>query len=931
MTPVLWKVVMLASLWPFSGGDQKDEEPATIESLGTQEVVIDRSAPIPDSRDQAIRHYKKFLELAEDDPLRAEAMRRLADLQLEASEARRIEQNLPTLEGEDFENAVVLYRQLLDSFPGNPDNDQVLYQLARAYESNGDAEQALAALDQLVARYPASRHMAEAQFRRGEILFVNRRYAQAEEAYARVLEAGPKTPYYEQSLYKHGWSSFKQIKHDEGLHSFLDLLDRILPSDADEEYLQAMPNAGRELVEDTLRALSISLAYLDGPASIETTVAGRRNTTYVSLLYDRLGGLYLDKERYQDAAETYLAFVKRDPLHRRAPLFQMRAVEAYEKGGFPTLVLQAKRDFVQRYSLESEYFALYNQKDFEPVLEALKGNLEELARHAHAQAQSSGKPTDYAEAARWYRQYLRSFPADPQAPANNFLLAELLFESNDFPGATAEYERTAYDYPKHEKAAEAGYAALTAYAEHQKRLSGGSAEEWHRMSVESGIRFARAFPEHRHATAVLTKAAEDLFSLGELDMSIIITDLVIEAPDATADQLRVVWTVRSHAQFDLAMYAEAEQGYLVLRSRLKRDDPALEQLEERIAASIYRQGEIKRADGDLAGAAADFLRVGKTVPRSSIRATAEYDAAAAYLAAGAWTRALPVLERFRADHPGHAYQAEVTRQLAVAYLEIGDNLKAAAELENIAAGAGASEQIRREALAQAADLYSEEGRLDKAALVLERFVQRYPLPLDPAMDARERLADLARERGDGAARTRWLQAMVEADGAAGESRTGRSITLAAGASLELAEPVFRDFMAVKLTLPLEQSLKRKRERMEQALAAYKRAADYGISEVTTAATYYIAEVYRQLSADLMDSERPEDLGEEELEQYGILLEEQAYPFEEQSIEIHQANARRTRDGIYDHWVQMSFDRLSVLMPARYAKVEIQEQAVETLE
>ena len=80
----------------------------------------------------------------------------------------------------------------------------------------------------------------------------------------------------------------------------------------------------------------------------------------------------------------------------------------------------------------------------------------------------------------------------------------------------------------------------------------------------------------------------------------------------------------------------------------------------------------------------------------------------------------------------------------------------------------------------------------------------------------------------------------------------------------------------------------------------------------------------------MDSERPEDLGEEELEQYGILLEEQAYPFEEQSIEIHQANARRTRDGIYDHWVQMSFDRLSVLMPARYAKVEIQEQAIETL-
>ena len=72
------------------------------------------------------------------------------------------------------------------------------------------------------------------------------------------------------------------------------------------------------------------------------------------------------------------------------------------------------------------------------------------------------------EAVRWYRIYLRSFPADPQAAQNNFLLAELLFEDKRFAEASLEYEKAAYDYPVHAKSADAGYAALLAYAEQEK-------------------------------------------------------------------------------------------------------------------------------------------------------------------------------------------------------------------------------------------------------------------------------------------------------------------------------------------------------------------------------------------------------------------------------------------------------------------------------
>ena len=63
----------------------------------------------------------------------------------------------------------------------------------------------------------------------------------------------------------------------------------------------------------------------------------------------------------------------------------------------------------------------------------------------------------------------------------------------------------------------------------------------------------------------------------------------------------------------------------------------------------------------------------------------------------------------------------------------------------------------------------------------------------------------------------------------------------------------------RLVVPLDKSLEAKQARMQDALAAYGKAADYGIAEVTTAANYEIAELYHALSKDLYASERPPEL------------------------------------------------------------------------
>jgi hypothetical protein len=150
------------------------------------------------------------------------------------------------------------------------------------------------------------------------------------------------------------------------------------------------------------------------------------------------------------------------------------------------------------------------------------------------------------------------------------------------------------------------------------------------------------------------------------------------------------------------------------------------------------------------------------------------------------------------------------------------------------------------------------------------------------------------------------------------------------ATLALAQPLADDYRKVALVEPLKRNLKLKKDRMEAALKAYSAAADYGVAEVATAATFHTAELYRDFGRAMLNSQRPKGLKKDELEQYNVLLEEQAFPFEEKAIELHEVNARRTAAGVYDQWVRDSYGALAKLRPVRYGKVERAEGVIDAI-
>ena len=268
-------------------------KPATIKDLESQQVDVSTAPPQGVDNNKTMDSYKRFLDLnAGDAALREEALRRLGDLNLESSESERIERELATNEGLRATEAIHLYTALLKAYPNYERNDSVLYQLARAYELNAQPDKALAALDRLVTTYRKSRYIDEAQFRRGEILFSEKAYPAAQAAYEAVIEFGALSPFYNQSLYKHGWSLFKQGESERSLQSFAGVLDSVLVSKANSKELieiDTLSRPNRELVEDTFRVMSITFSYADGPKTIDEFVKHRKPRPYYYLLYCALG------------------------------------------------------------------------------------------------------------------------------------------------------------------------------------------------------------------------------------------------------------------------------------------------------------------------------------------------------------------------------------------------------------------------------------------------------------------------------------------------------------------------------------------------------------------------------------------------------------------------------------------------------------------
>jgi len=864
---------------------------------------------------EVARRYQKLFDNAEEPEVRIDALARLSNIQRLTGQGTGISYEE---EQRIYREAISSYEAVLKrgSYHGEP--DELLYQIAKAHAFIGQIESSTDRLRQLVGLYPSSELVPEARFRIAESAFSDARYAEAEAEYTRLISSDGGDSLKTKARYMLGWSQYKQgpSAWRRAALSFMTVLGGF--SQQTRQFKQ-VPSADAGLIDDTFRIIALMAAEADGVASI-TDWSGNVASAgavdgFSDLLYDRLADLYATRGDYAKSAAVNQAFIADHGAHPETPAFYAQAVEVWRMAGRADRIRSVRAEYVEAFS-EPGRFGGLDEADQQRWISYSK-TLGDYHYDQGEKASGNARISHFTTAARYYDQLA---PRKDDAGEILRLAGDAWLQAGDHPAALVAFRKAAYQAPGYADAADAGWAALLL---ERNALDGrnGLAVTLGQFADAAG-NWASTFPADARIPQLSSDVANRLLAQNQYDRARQFALAAIDHPAADAAvsfsaYLALGETYVADKTFGLAENAWRKALGLIVEGDVAdvTNDEATA-LRRQLATSIYKQGEQAAESGKTDVAVAHFQRIDSVLPGSDIAIKGRYDAANTLLKAERWLTAVNELSRFREDFPAHPLAESISEKLVFAYISSDRPVQAADELM---VGDGRAVPSMKTQL-RAAGLYHQAGATDQRNQIYLAWLDQNAATLEPEnADAhvlnqriRHRLIDSGIAPGD--LREQLVTAELNS-----QWHSEETLGWAGQAALKLAEIPANRFAAVELRVPLADSLARKQRLLEAARSRYDQAQQFGRPAVVSEATYRKAELYRVLAGDLMASEAPPELNEMEAMQYQMLLEEEAYPFEEKAIAMHERNHQRLAEGVFDHWVEQSLQVLARLFPGRYSR------------
>ncbi len=853
----------------------------------------------PVTAEEVARWYRRALAEPLPGAARRAALKRLASLRLASAEDA-------LAGGAEFDVGTAL-EAIARARAADPGSAELAYLEAHALALAGDEARSLHVLDEVAALDTGTAAAREARFRLAEAAFSAGRWEDAARGFGAV--ADPSSEFGLHATYMYGWARFKAGEPQLALDAFLDVLARLAE-------LGALPPSMDELRRDVLRVVVFALSDLDGARTLAEAMAARGRPAWQVAIYEHLADTWLEQQRIVDAAQALETFVAENPLDAAAPRFALRRIEALRDGELAgDDELDALRaDYVERFGAGSGFVA-HGAPPSPEQRDAVVRFCARLATAAHVRAQQADDPAAWGDAARWHERRIANSPRDPDLPEWMMLAGEAHEQAGDLAHATATYHALAARFPDHPRAADAAYALTDLY----RRT--GSREL---LAAEQG--FVDAYPNDPRAPAVAVALAKGLYDDGQRQRSADLIDAALGRWNLGENE-RTARELAAAARLETGDYRRARAAYRVLLDAF--GDPAhAADYRSRLLAATYRLGEEELAAGHEEEAMSAFAAMRDIDADAELTVAAEFRRVEIDEGRGDLAGALHLLDEIRARHPAAAAERDVDARLAELYERDGRPGAAAEEYARIAETERYSNEVRRRALFRSAELARTAGEDDVAAQRFETYLARWPEPLDFHAEALAQRIELARAGQGGVAA--WLERELAWVEDLGENAPAVARERAARAAMELAEPQAERYYAQALGADLAHSLARKRDALTTAFEAYQRAVALGVAEVVTDAGYRAATLFEDFAAQLLATPRP-DLDAKALEEYELLLEEQAYPFEERAIELHASNARLIPTVGLDRGTRASLAALARLSPGRWSRKEMTIELARTLQ
>ncbi len=941
-----WILLVIVSLFVITGcGSNKKQTLGQLKYKGDKEREIEFEKV---THEEVREEYKELINLFEDEELKEQIERRIADVYMMEGVDKQSQSTKPK---SHYVEAIKAYRNILERYPDSPDNAEVFYQLAKAYDLEGKQQEAMKMLTELVRRHPTYKNIAEVHFRKADIHFNMGQYKAAKASYLAVTRLSENRLQLN-AHYMLGWVYYKEFNFEASINSFAFVMNSILTGG---KSIESLSPAEKPLIEDSIHSICLALDKLGGGDMISEFPSIAKQD-YSWRIYDHLGDYYVEKELYEESAKTFRRYVMLYPNTTIAPRLHEKLIKAYTKGKFDLQALREKEKYVSAYGIYSGFPG--NANGIAPsILALLKVYIVELANYYYGEGQTYNKVADkeldvnkeradkkkvaknqsraldsYRYAANFYGEYIETFPKDAQVDSMRFLKAESYFLAGDYLKAAKDYELVAYEpvgSSAKDKAADSGYAAIISYQKHIDGFTGKKTKakqeeitQLRATAVESMLRFAKTYDTDDRSPSVLTNAAEYLFGLNQYERAIAVAEDLLNANKKLDLTLKkTAYGILAHSQFKLERFDQAKNSYIWQRSLVNAGSDEHKKISERIAASTFKNAEsIEKNVGKLE-AAQELLTLKALSPNSPIRITAQYDAASMLLSIEAWSKAIVELRQLKALYPDHKLAVEFPRKLAHAYEKNEQWGYAASEYLELFQK-DPDPTIKREALFFAAGMFEKNKKYEDAITHYKKYAYAYEDPFDMRMEARYRLAVNYETIGEQGKVLYWLRRIIDGDEKAGAQRTERSQWLAAWSNAKYGDYFLDEFKKTRLYVPLPKSLPKKQEFFQNANDRYQQAAAYGILEFVTLSSYKIGILNETFATDLRRAPKPRGLSKDDSVVYKQIIDEQAAPFDQLAVEVHQTNVDKAWEGHYNEWIEKSFVAIRRLYPERYGKEEV---------
>ena len=869
-----------------------------------------------DTLSNVITAYSQVLAATPSDhALRPTLLEKLADYYLTQSENAMADEQWE-LASQSAREAARLYDELTQSPAHQTAN--ALYKNAKAWNYAGGIGQSATKLQQLVANNPYHTLSTESWFRIGEYQFSQNNYAAASQAYSKVTEqmAGRDKEnnglFYQQSLYKLGWAQFLNNESPTALQTFQTLLTAL-------DQGQAAPD--HRLRGDAQRATTIIAAATNNHRTLHEALAGQSMTRKEQQYLD-LANFYLERDEWAQAADTLSAFVSQYPERSRSPQHLEQAIEWYQEAGASDAARTQAELFVMLFGPTSKPWRKANHSP--QWFDYTQTTVENLSNHYHLYSRQNPNSNGFDKASQYYQLHLSHFPNSEKRPEFVQRYGELLVDNNQHAKAINHLEQYAYSTNTQTSSDDQGtqraqwaYLALEA-RQSARNLATTPSPSQITSDLKASEQFVRTFKDPPNRTSVAIQALELSLTTTQYPQIVASADAALSTP-LSSSQRSYALQAKANAQFDQGDFARAAKTYAMAGlSAEKNPELVLAQAEAEYQLALKALKSDPTPE-TTTRAIHHLTRAEQLNPTGTIGQSALSNRIALHQREQQWA---PLAKALQTKQQRFGLQANDWLLLAQAHQQANQPLAAAMTYQTISRQSDEFDTSTRQSSAlAAAQEFKKANRADNVITNLTYLTESFSLDLTEQLTHYESLIALTAQQHSEQAANQWRQKAIAAWRANEASRTTQGRAIVANAQYELAKTEINQFERIKLRQPLQQSITRKKRAMENAHQALLQTASLGEPDTAAKATRASGDLFRAMAQDILQSQRPKGLDADTREEYDLILEEQALPFEDRAIQIHQLNAERAWSGQWNAAIEESFDALAELYPARFNKQE----------